>query len=882
MAHSGNGMKPNALPLRLAFCLGFYRCLLYAYPAEFREEYALEMGQVFRERCREAARGSGSLVRLCLGTIRDLVWTAAKEHATNVARDFSYAWRMAVKSPGSALVIVLTLALGIGANSMIFSILNGVVLRPLPYPEAERLVWLSGTNPTVGIDDESASMPDFKDWKQQSRSFESLAACTSTLLTLTERGEPDQLGVGLVDTEFFRVLRIAPLLGRTFTPSEMTPGKDRVVILSYGLWQTALAGDPRAVGNALRLNGIPYEIVGVMPESFRHPTEAQKDAWVPLAVPDRERRSDFLGVVGRLKPSTSLEQARAEMTAIALRLAQAYPETNKNWRVLVTPLQERLVGRVRLALYVLIAAVGFLLLIACVNVANILLAKAGARFRELAIRTTLGAKRRRLVRQLLGESLLLAFAGGAGGILIAVAGIRLLKWWNPENIPRLEAVTVEPRVLWFTLAISLVTGIAFGLLPALRLTGSSLNDLLKKGGRGSGSPVHGSTARILSVLEFSLTLVLLAGAMLLIRSFFQLRAVEPGFRPDGVTTARFVLPRTKYSTPAQSMTFWNRLSSEAARLPGVEAAAVVTDLPLAGGGNYLGFEIQGRPPAGPDRASDTIVSAATEDYFKAMGIPLERGRLFTRTDREGSPFVAVVDRTFAQRYLPGENPLGKRVAFGGSDGPEWREIVGVVGPIRYESLDTPPYPHLYSAVAQVGSRSAWLVMRGRNDSQVLAPAVRRLIAQLDRDLPARDLKTMTDFLAASLSQRRFNMLLLAAFAGLALVLAAVGVYGVESYCANQRVQELGVRLALGATEGDVVRLVLRRSFKTFAVSLVIGLSAALYLTRLLESLLFGIRPADPLVFAVVVLVLGSVGLVAAWLPARRAARVDPVKVLSCE
>ncbi len=875
-------VQPNTLPFRLSVCLGFYRCLLYAYPAEFREEYAVEMGQVFRERCREAARGSESLFRLCLVTIQDLVWTAAKEHALILARDISYAWRMVAKSPGSALVIVLTLALGIGANSMIFSILNGVVLRPLPYPEAERLVWLSGTNPTVGINDESASMPDFKDWKQQSRSFESLAACTSTLLTLTERGEPDQLRVGLVDTEFFRVLRTAPLLGRTFLEAEMSQGKDRVVILDHALWQRALAGNPRAVGSAIRLNGIPYEVVGVMPESFRYPTEVQKDVWIPLAVPDRGRRSDFLGVVGRLKPSVSIEQARAEMTGIASRLARAYPETNKNWRVLVTPLQERLVGRVRLALYVLIAAVGFLLLIACVNVANILLAKAGARFRELAIRTTLGAKRRRLVRQLLVESLVLAFVGGAGGILIAVAGIRVLKWWNPENIPRLEAVTVEPRVLWFTLAISLVTGIAFGLLPALRLTGSSLNELLKRGGRGSGSPIHGSTARILSVLEFSLTLVLLAGAMLLIRSFFQLRAVDPGFHPDAVMTARLVLPRTRYATPAQSTAFWDRLSNEAARLPGVESAAVVTDLPLAGGGNYLAFGIQGRPPAGPDQASDAIVSAVTPDYFKAMGIPLERGRLLTPIDREGSPVVAIVDRTFVDRYLKGENPLGKRINYGSGDGNEWREIVGVVGAIRYESLDTPPYPHLYSPVAQVGSRSAWLVLRGRSDSQVLAPAVRRLIAELDKDLPARDMKTMTDFLAASLSQRRFNMLLLAAFAGLALILAAVGVYGVESYCANQRVQELGVRLALGATESDVVRLVLRQSLKTFAVSLLIGLSAALYLTRLLGSLLFGTRPADPLVFAVVICVLGLVGLGAAWLPARRAARVDLVKVLTCE
>jgi len=882
MNRSGNEPNRDTLPIKLAFCWGVYRCLLYAYPLEFRAEYGHEMGQVFRQRCRDAARGNESLSRLCLGTLPDLVWTAAKEHAQIIASDLSYAGRMLAKSPGSALAIALTLALGIGASSLVFSILNGVVLQPLPYPDAERLVWLSGTNPTVGIADEAASMPDFKDWKQQSRSFEALAACANTLLTLTERGEPDQLRVGLVDADFFRVLRARPLHGRTFSQSEMTQGKDKVVILSYGLWQRAFAGVPRAVGSTVRLNGTPQEVVGIMPEDFRHPAEAQKDAWVPLAVGDRGRRSDFLGVVGRLKESVPLEQARAEMKGIAAQLARAYPDTNQNWGVLVTPLHERLVGRVQLALYVLIGAVGFLLLIACVNVANILLAKAGMRFRELAIRTTLGARRRRLVRQLLVESLLLAVIGGTGGVFFAFAGVRALKWWNPEDIPRLEAVTVDARVLWFTLAVSVLTGVAFGLLPALRLTGSSLNVLLKKGGRGSGSPIHAGTARALSVLEFSLTLVLLAGSLLLIRSFLELRAVDPGFRPAGITTARLVLPRTKYPATAQSVAFWERLSKEAARLPGVESASVVTDLPFAGGGNYLAFGIQGRPPAGPDQASDAIVSAATEDYFKGMAIPLQSGRLFTHTDRQGSPLVAIVDRTFVDRYLKGENPLGKRVNFGSGDGNEWREIVGVVGPIRYESLDTAPYPHLYSPIAQIGSRSAWLVLRARSESQVLAPAIRRVIARLDRDLPARDVRTMTALLSASLSQRRFNMLLLAAFAGLALALAAVGVYGVESYCANQRVQELGVRLALGATQRDVIRLVLGQSLKTFAISLVIGLGAALCLTRLLGSLLFATRPADPLVFTAVVLILGAVGLVAAWLPARRAARVDPVKVLACE
>jgi len=864
--------------LSLSFCTGVYRCLLYAYPAEFREEYGHEMGQVFRERCRQAARGSESLFRLCFETARDLMRTAAREHAQLIARDLTYALRMLRKSPSSAMVIVLTLALGIGATSLVFSILNGVVLRPLPYSDSDRLVWLSGTNPTVGIADETASLPDYKDWKQQSRSFESLAACANTLFTLTEKGEPDQLRIGLVDTDFFRVLRTRPLLGRTFLSAEMTPGKDRFVIVSYGLWKSRLGANAAILGTSLRLNGVLYQVVGVMPDSFRYPTEGQKDAWIPLAIAERGRRSDFLGVVGRLRPNVSVEQARTEMTGIAERLALTYPETNKNWRVLVTPLQERVVGPVRLALYVLNAAVGFLLLIACVNVANVLLAKAGVRFRELAIRTTLGARRRRLVRQLLVESLLLAVIGGTGGILIATVGVSALKWWNPENIPRLEAVTVEPRVLWFTLAVSVFTGLVFGLLPALRMTGSSLNDLLKKGGRGSGSPIHSGTARLLSAFELSLALVLLVGSMLLIRSFFELRSVEPGFRPDGVVTARFVLPRAQYPEADHATTFWDRLSSETSRLPGVDSVGLVTDVPFGGGGNYLSFEIQGRPSAGPDQASDAIVSAASPGYFAAMGIPLRQGRLFTRSDRKGTSEVVVVDQTFVDRYLKGEQPLGKRI----NTGSGWREVVGVVGAIKYESLDAPAYPHLYSPIEQIGPRSAWLVIRAGTDAQALAPAVRGIVRELDGHLPVRNLETMTHLLSASLSERRFNMLFLGAFAGLALILAAVGVYGVEAYCANQRIQELGVRLALGASERDVVRLVLGRSIKTFALSLVCGVIAAFFLTRVLESLLFGTKPADPWVFGAVVLLLSAVGLVAAWLPARRAARVDPVTVLTCE
>jgi putative ABC transport system permease protein len=801
----------------------------------------------------------------------------------NLLRDVRYAVRVLAKSPGFTAVAVLALALGIGANTAIFSVVKAVLLSPLPYPEAERLVWIWETNEVNNILQEPASLPNYDDWSKQSRSFEGVAAFDNVPLALTGEGEPERIEGAAVSANFFPVLGVEPTLGRGFLAEENTPGKNRVVVLSRGLWQRRYGSNPKVVGQTLTLNGNPYTVVGVAAEGFKHPDSGPRpEMWVPLAfnLEQAARRGDYLSVVARLKPGAGLEGARAEMGAVASRLAEAYPATNAGWGVTLVPLHERLVGDVRTALWVLTGVVGFLLLIACANVANLLLVRAASRRQEIAVRTALGAGRLRLVRQFLSESVLLALAGGALGLLFAMWGIDVLLALGPSNMPRLDEVGLDGKVLAFTLLVSLATGVVFGLLPALYATGSDLTEALKEGSRSSTAGVGGRRVRnSLVVAEMAIAVVMLTGAGLMIRSFARLQEVDPGFKPERIMSVNLALPGSKYKESPQLTAFFEQLLGRVSALPGVESAAAVSALPLGGGGDVLAFVVEGRPAPPPEQVLDAEYRVVTPDYFATMGIPLARGEGITARHAAGSPAVVVVNETMAHRHWPGEDPIGKRINLGNPETAPWRTVIGVVRDIRHEGLDKVPYPQMYSPYAQFPRRSMTLVARAAADPLGLAPGVRREVAALDKDLPLYNVRTMEQVVAESVARQRFTMLLIAVFAGVGLLLASVGIYGVISYTVSQRRHELSVRLALGAQARDIVRMVVGQGMLLALGGIGAGLAAAFLLTRVMASLLYGVSATDPLTFALVPLALAGVALLASLIPARRATRVDPAGAL---
>jgi putative ABC transport system permease protein len=799
-------------------------------------------------------------------------------------QDLRYGARMLFKQPGFTLIAMLTLALGIGANTAIFSVVNAVLLRTLPFAEAERLVRVYVTSPARNIRTNPASWLNFEDWRARNSVFEAMAAYSSASATFTGGDVPEMIEGTGASGDLFAVLRAQPLLGRTLSVADERQGQ-RNVVISYALWQRSFGGDAKIVGRQVTLDATGYTVIGVMPRGFRFPLEQSKtDFWIPLdpqSETNQERGANYLSVTARLKPGVTIEQAQAEMITIASQLEQEYRDRNAGRGIYLAPLHDAMVGEVRRALFVLLAAVGCVLLIACANVANLQLARAAARGKELALRAALGARRATLVRQLLTESLLIALAGGVAGLLLAAWGVDLLAAALPEDIPRASAIGLDARVLGFTTALTLLTGVAFGLAPALQSSKAELTDALKEGGCGA-SARRNRTRSLLIVTEVALSLVLLVGAGLLLKSFRHLLDVNPGFNPQGVLTATVALPPATYGTEARQAAFFQQVLNRVAALPGVAAASVVDPLPLGGSMAMNSFSVEGRAPLQPGERPATnsrIISAA---YLKALGIPLLRGRALAESDQAAAPQVMLINESFARRYFPNEDPLGQRIRLSIASN-FVAEVVGIVGDVKHRSLEREAGPEAYVSYLQVPQPTMSLVVRAAaGDPLQLAASLRQAVQQIDKDQPLADVKPMTAWLNESVARRRFNLLLLAVFAAVALLLAAIGIYGVVNYSVAQRTRELGIRVALGAQRTDVLKLIVGQGLRLTLAGIACGAAGALAVTRLMADLLFGVAPTDPLTFATVALMLPLVALLACWLPARRATKVDPMIALRCD
>ncbi|HEX2254789.1 MAG TPA: ABC transporter permease [Thermoanaerobaculia bacterium] len=805
-------------------------------------------------------------------------------------QDLRYSLYRLAKNPGFTLVALLTLALGIGANSAIFSVVDGVLLRPLPFDEPDRLLGVFTINRPDGSPTAS-SAPDFTDVRDQVGAFESAAAYRfDSRITLTGSGDPEQLAGLRVSADFFEVLGVRPALGRTFRPGENTPGNHLVAVLGHALWQRRFAGDPEVVGRTIRLDGEAVTVVGVMPPGIDFPN--QREIWMPLAYSEQftaaeNRRAQFLGVIARLRDGVTEEQARLEVERLGQRLTTEYPQTNTNIDLTAYSLAEELFGDVRKPLLVLLGAVGLVLLIACVNVANLLLARAAGREPEMAVRTALGAQRPRLVRQLLTESIVLSLLGGGLGLLVAFWGTELLVSLQPEEVPRLDQVTVDATVVSFTLLLSLATGVVFGLIPALQGSRSDLVGALKEGGRSAMDGRGSSRLRSgLVVAEIALAAMLLVGAGLLIRSFRELQQVDPGFDPQGLLAFDLSLPSTAYPEDPQREQFYSQALERLRALPGVEAAGGVLGLPLSNLAFVITFEVEGRPPARPGEEPAMHVNVITPGYFETLGVPVVRGRDLRAGDGPGAPPVVLINEAAVRQFFPDQDPLGKRIilGWGRGDGEDTvrGDVVGVVGDTRKEGLHLPAEPEIYIPHRQVPVAPLTLVARIAGDPMALLPAARRQLQELDPNLPLDNPRTVEQMVYASSSQPRFYTLLLTVFAGIALLLAAVGTFGVMSYSVAQRTRELGIRIALGAEPGRLRQRVLGRALGLTLTGVAVGLAGALALTRLLASLLYEVSTTDLATFSVVAAVLAAVAVTASYLPARAATRVDPMVALRAE
>ncbi|HLL74217.1 MAG TPA: ABC transporter permease [Pyrinomonadaceae bacterium] len=793
-------------------------------------------------------------------------------------QDARYGVRALLKSPGLMAVAVLALALGMGANTAIFSVVNAVLLRPLPYKDAGRLTTVFESDARQ----ESfypAAPANFLAWKGGATSFEEMAALSNKGWSgnLTGAGEPERLQGFQVTANLFQLLGVGAAHGRTFLPEEDRPGASNVVVLSHGLWQRRFGGDRSVVGRTLTINGQGYAVVGVMPPDFQIYEKA--DVWTPVAFDAKEEANDedhYLFVMGRLRPGVTVEQARAEASAILRSRAERPEEANLAG---VSPAQEGLVREVRPLLYVLFGAVGFVLLIACANVASLLLARAASRRKEIAIRTALGASRVRIVRQLLTESVLLALLGATLGLFLALWGVDLLVALLPEYVvvgsPRLRALGVDAWVLGYTVALSLATSLLFGLAPALQASKADLTDALKEGGRGgAGGSWRARLRGGVIVAEVALAVVLLAGAGLMIRTLWQLNNVPLGFDPENVLAVNVDLPEAKYEGPERIAEFYGRAFERVAAVPGVERVGATNSL-----GVSVGFQIEGRPPLGAQDRPQAVTRFVSPGYFDALRVPLVRGRAFTEADRRGGANVAVIDETLARRHFADEDPVGRRINL--FDAP--REIVGVVGAARYDGPALRPNPVAYLPYTQMTWSGMTLYVRSAGgDPASLSASVRGAIHSVDPDQPVYNVRTLSTALSETVAPQRYLTLLLGAFAAVALLLSTLGLYGVVSYSVAQRTQEIGIRMALGARPGDVLRMILRQGVALVAVGVAAGLAASLGLTRLMESVLFGVRPTDPLALASAALLLVCVALLACYVPARRATKVDPMEALRYE
>lgn len=811
-------------------------------------------------------------------------------------QDIRYGARMLLKSPGFTLVAVLTLALGIGANTAIFSVVNFVLLRPLTYSNPDHLVIVWERNLKKGWNESPTSFGNFVDFRNSAKSLD-VAAFTDTNFNLTGGEQPERVAGLRVSANLFSILGVNPMHGRFFSLEEDKPGAGHVLMLSYGLWQRSFGGRTNLINQAIQLNGQSYTVIGVMPPDFKFPPAfsattlseeliSNADLWVPLTTDDVPlvRNIRNLKMIGRLKPGVTPQQAQAEINAIAARLDKEYPEVNTGLESLVIPLHEQVVGDVRQALLILLAAVALVLLIACANIANLLLAKATARQKEIAIRTALGANRLRLLRQLLTESVLLGLLGGVFGFLVAYAGSKTLVTFASLSIPQLKDFSFDTKVLLFALVISLVTSLIFGLVPAIDASNPNLNEALKEGGRSSGGGAARARLRnALVVAEVALAVVLVTASGLMLRSFVRLQSLSPGLNPQNLITLELELPGVRYHAAQQQTVFQQQLLQRIASLPGVQYAATVDNLPFSGNALNTSFTIEGRPTGAATETPRAYYRVISPDYFPAIGIPLARGNQFTDRDTAAQPGIAIINDTAAQRYWPGEDPIGKRIKRGRPESKNpWLTVAGIVGASRQTSLKEGSAPEIYVPYLQNPGLNFTLVVRTVSDPRMLTGALRKEISAADREIPATNIKLMDELISNSVTKERFNVLLLGVFAALALILAAVGVYGVMAYSVTLRTRDIGIRMALGARPSDIFKLVVGQALILALIGLGLGLILAVASTRVMSSLLYGVRTFDPVTLGATSLLLLAVALLASYLPARRATKVDPMVALRCE
>jgi putative ABC transport system permease protein len=806
-------------------------------------------------------------------------------------KDLRYGLRSLLKYPGFTAIVIVTLAVGIGASSAIFSVVNTVLLRPLPYRQAERIVAIQEL--TADGKRVQVTPANFLDWRAQNTVFEQLAAILTRPANLALADQAERIDLAMTSANFFSVFGTAPERGRLFIPADEQAGHAPVVVISHGLWQRRFAGDNSLVGKPITLDGISYTVVGIAPAGFQYPDKTE--VWVPpfRLAPTLNERMDptqvrgfgMLAAVALLKPGVSLTQAASEMETITARLRQQYPDTNNRRFNRVVSLHTHLVGETGAMLMLLFGAVTFVLLIACANVANLLLASAATRQKEMAIRTALGASRLRVIRQLLTESLMLALAGGLIGLLMAIWGVALITKLLPHDFPRLSEINLDWRVLAFTLGASVLTGILFGLAPALQMSRPEVQESLKESGRGSSSSRrHNRLRNLLIVAEVSLSVVLLVGAGLLFRSFLQLQSVQTGFTPGQVLTVQLSPAGSNYQRDADYIAFYDQVIQRVSHIPGVDSVGAINTLPLDKGPT-AGFRIEGRPPLTIDKWPGGNYRTVSTDYFRTMNIPVVQGRAFTDRDTETTPPVIIINQALANRDFPNENPIGKRINLGNNDPkgqPVWWEIVGVAANVRSLELREEATPEFYLSALQDSWRNMFVVVRTSVEPTSVAGSIRLAAAEVDKSAAVSDVKTMDRIVSDAVTQPRFNLFLLGLFSGIALLLSAAGIYGVTAYGVTQRTHEFGIRMALGAQVGDVLKMILRQGMLLISVGIVIGLLASFALTRLLRSLLFGVTVTDPLTFVGITFLLGLVALLACYIPARRATKVDPLVALRYE
>lgn len=818
----------------------------------------------------------------------------------NLWRDVRLGIRNLLKKPGLSVVAILTLALGIGANAAIFSVINAVLLRPFPFPDPDRIVFIWKTDRATGSNHVAASPAELMDWRERAHAFSEISGWRAWFYTLAGTGQPEQVWGALVSANFFNVLDVPMERGRRFLPAEEQPGQDQEVILSNGLWMRRYGGDASLVGRTIRVDGRPFTVVGVLPAKYDHifGTSREYDLYMPLARSrdQAERNNDTLTVYARIKPGLTLAQAQQDMTAVFAQIQKEYPDANVGQGIRLSVMLQEAVGRFRPLLLILLAAVGLVLLIACANVANLQLIRSASREREIATRRALGATPWRLMRQLLAENLVLGLVGGVAGILFAAWGLKILEAIRPlgtnSSIPRFESAQIDPKVLGFALALSVVTAFLFGMAPAVQVIQRDFGVSLKEGGRsGTGSKRARRMRGALVVCEVAISMVLLAGAGLLIRSFARLIGVNPGIKPDHVFTAQVWLPEQKYADPARVAAFDQQMMERTARLPGVEVAGAVSFLPLSGWMDFTDFRIEGRPAPTPDATPFAEYRVITPNYLRAVGIPLLGGRDFNDTDAASAPGVAIISETLARQYFPLQSAVGQQLTlqFLESKAP-WRPfvrrtpltIVGIAGNVHEWEAGDPNYGVIYLPYLQNPTLFMHLTLRTAGDPLAISSAVRDAVASVDKDQGIMDVKSLDQLLAEAISDRRFNMMLLGAFAALAVILAAIGLYGVLAYAVAARTQELGIRMAVGAQKLDVLYLVLREGMALAVLGALLGLTSALLLSRYLASELYGVSSTDPLTLSGVVALLLVVAALACYIPARRASRVDPIVALRYE